>query len=945
MGTPHRSRSRSSLGRLSQREYREDEDKLYLPGSGGIYLTTTKSGKPALARKKKDRLLEDIGIDLLGETFGIPSRREFERRARRRASMSALNQASPTPSSTVLDLLRHILNVFTVATIDFPATPPAVIPAPPPILPSISPHSTWNVQPLDNIIPGVTPSQVTPITPSGQPQIYPHQVTASGTSPNWGLPQTPAGPSPQYLSSTGYAAPQPQPQTQPQMVSVPVFLHQPSPTTLYPGNISPTDPIPEIRPTRPPPPPPLQLSTNKSQGENKGNDNTDMDSSVLFSPVQARKFEEHYNATLAANVRDKDKGEREQSPKETDLSRHMQHVHTCAACGKRRSKRYQKAHPLKRGQVPKQAYCRQCLHDAALMNTDGANGDSNSAASRTDEDADDNTIRVASLNQAHVSPDSSKGKKRGYKEKWKQKSGRLSVLSSMLPSSRTQKVASMSRQSPLSARKRSKTVPGPTVESDSSKSLESPPKETTRDAHHTMLPSDVDARENLPETAPRKVKRSVPKKDVRKGSSNTTAGPDLGLFIDISPVLDQNRSTQDEVSDASQKDTAPKSRSKIPRPILSKKTGSAPTAPPEGAIAPANSDTAHKTKDDNSQSPKLRKDLRGVPGSISSAKELTYGTGNSVDYKSTQKGVSEHRGHSLQQSHSYAMPRSKKTVRKPKLDRYEISGRSQAQRGQANTRARRQGAWEGQMDTLVEDTEDTPQDPTFDLPPTPVDPLYGSDVSISNFADDYSEGMKQAEQVAEKSVEKLAESDLASAGKMFDDFPSPRSPPWADSSTPPFNVSSHVTRTEISVESYISSDQHDDATPMRAFTLDKASETEEITEAGDELAKQLEFSSTVDKGQKIAAGTHGRTPSMYSSQPGFRDSQASTPKNGASKMSRSRGQSSSNAPDPSSNASSSVLAHTGHSMEDVRAGSVHSSASTVTGRRRRIRRPSLAQKP
>ena len=143
------------------------------------------------------------------------------------------------------------------------------------------------------------------------------------------------------------------------------------------------------------------------------------------------------------------------------------------------------------------------------------------------------------------------------------------------------------------------------------------------------------------------------------------------------------------------------------------------------------------------------------------------------------------------------------------------------------------------MDTLVEDTEDTPQDPTFDLPPTPVDPLYGSNVSISNFADDCSEGMKQAEQVAEKSVEKLAESDLASAGKMFDDFPSPRSPPWADSSTPLFNVSSHVTRTEISVESYISSDQHDDATPMRAFTLDKASETEEITEAGDELVKQL----------------------------------------------------------------------------------------------------------
>ncbi|KAM0814498.1 hypothetical protein AB5N19_00288 [Seiridium cardinale] len=55
-----------------------EDDRLYLPDSD-VYLTTTRSGKPALARKKNRDLLRDHGFDLLGQSFGVPSRADFDR--------------------------------------------------------------------------------------------------------------------------------------------------------------------------------------------------------------------------------------------------------------------------------------------------------------------------------------------------------------------------------------------------------------------------------------------------------------------------------------------------------------------------------------------------------------------------------------------------------------------------------------------------------------------------------------------------------------------------------------------------------------------------------------------------------------------------------------------------------------------------------------------------
>jgi hypothetical protein len=52
------------------------------------------------------------------------------------------------------------------------------------------------------------------------------------------------------------------------------------------------------------------------------------------------------------------------------LSKRIRHVHVCAGCGKKRSKRYQKAHPLKRGEAPTRNYCYSCLQDAASTDSE-----------------------------------------------------------------------------------------------------------------------------------------------------------------------------------------------------------------------------------------------------------------------------------------------------------------------------------------------------------------------------------------------------------------------------------------------------------------------------------------------------------------------------------------------------------------------------------------------
>lgn len=79
-----------------------DDDKAYLPDSD-VYVTTTSSGRPAIARKKNS----DHGFDFLSEAFGIPSRpipqrgRRYSNLAQQPRSKSAYS--TPTPRVIELD--------------------------------------------------------------------------------------------------------------------------------------------------------------------------------------------------------------------------------------------------------------------------------------------------------------------------------------------------------------------------------------------------------------------------------------------------------------------------------------------------------------------------------------------------------------------------------------------------------------------------------------------------------------------------------------------------------------------------------------------------------------------------------------------------------------------------------------------------------------------------
>ncbi|KAK6193912.1 Cytochrome c oxidase assembly protein cox19 [Pestalotiopsis sp. IQ-011] len=90
-----------SNGSSSYQPLLDDDDKAYLPDSD-VYVTTTSSGRPAIARKKNS----DHGFDFLSEAFGIPSR-PSPQRGRRHSNLvqqSRSKSAYSTPTPRVIEL-------------------------------------------------------------------------------------------------------------------------------------------------------------------------------------------------------------------------------------------------------------------------------------------------------------------------------------------------------------------------------------------------------------------------------------------------------------------------------------------------------------------------------------------------------------------------------------------------------------------------------------------------------------------------------------------------------------------------------------------------------------------------------------------------------------------------------------------------------------------------
>ncbi|KAI0423260.1 hypothetical protein F5X98DRAFT_8287 [Xylaria grammica] len=389
-----RPRSQSTGSTSSQPLLQEaDQDTLFLPMNDHIYLTQTKDRKPALGRKKTGKLLEDFGFDILGQSLGVPCRKDYERQAR---PLSVVSQSSglvtapdtPRPNRAYTHEDAESLVVYPKANSrhssstalpienarykdpghsgSHPQNPSPIrpqafnqhyIPPPPPPPPSIV---GWHKHSMSNI--GVAPIPMSYYDAAYQPT---HLSSYSYNGPagfhgvaNWGNSQCHV-PS-QYLNHLGISMPQ--------TTAIPMLpLHrrpsQPQPTEIPHAQTIPTFRSASIPPPPPPPlpqqdwPRPLTMETGQAKASRQ-------------YPKQASNTKKavrraHQTENLIRDARQTYENIKNSEAVKQRLSKRIHHVHVCAGCGKKRSTRFQKAHPLKRGEIPALNYCYNCLKDAA----------------------------------------------------------------------------------------------------------------------------------------------------------------------------------------------------------------------------------------------------------------------------------------------------------------------------------------------------------------------------------------------------------------------------------------------------------------------------------------------------------------------------------------------------------------------------------------------------
>ncbi|KAI1776511.1 hypothetical protein F4818DRAFT_439910 [Hypoxylon cercidicola] len=460
IGSQPARRNRSGRRILHQEDDYSD-DEFYIPGGKGLYVTRASNGKPALGRKKSNRLLEDYGFDLLGQSFGVPSRMDFERRPRRRSSFhsppSARDSSTPcgrsskyntsseheTPTGRKSRARSHSASTVgcqhhchcdctlhrdrchyegsksrssSLKPKKSSLSAKSSIPAPSPNQPP-----TWNFQPPST--PSTAANKIPPPMnlPTGL-QGQAAQFSPFGNLPAWTPPQISPGMNSRFVASPvspispvfpGFRS-----------ASMPVFIQPQSPTP-YPEARTPTHAIPGA--TIIPPPPPSFTPSHGPLGS---------PSPCRYSPNEVKKFEEHYKAQAREAEENKENKGKGNDNQNDDISKHIQHCHFCAACGTMRSKGYHKAHPLKRGQIPERSYCSRCI-DATATNGSGHNATKGSAraGSGTHNHPQDASQGPPKTNTGYTSPGEKKGHTKNSRSRgWVKKARRISLLSNLLAS-------------------------------------------------------------------------------------------------------------------------------------------------------------------------------------------------------------------------------------------------------------------------------------------------------------------------------------------------------------------------------------------------------------------------------------------------------------------------------------------------------------------------------
>ncbi|KAI1657828.1 hypothetical protein F4813DRAFT_396000 [Daldinia decipiens] len=993
----------------SQQRYNEVDNEVYLPRSNDIYITKTKGGKPALARKKHDRLPEDIGFDLFGQNIGSSSRADVEKRARRHRSFYSQSSgfASPStpsqphtpqtsfnnnnqargygasPAGTVrksslrsasISTPERIYRVkesprnsntyhdtyhdevpgardpnqmpadFSLPTQQIPMWSPLHTPVSP-----LSPASFWNMKANGNNTPTMEPAQGPSAALPTNPRVY-----ATTQLPDYGGLRSLGQRQRQSLgvaSNTQHV--QPPAYMAPPSTAVHSYFQPHQYTALYPEakssafpisgsmqNPFPAFPLSPVTPTTPP----ANLSPD---GSSKAASN----STARFIPSEAKEFEEHYSATMKSQAQGTrtDEGKKEKGAIAIEeISKYIQHVHICAACGKKRSRGYQRAHPLKRGEIPTRDYCRKCLHHA-LKDTDNTDDDLMSGDTRE-------SLRPTSYETADtIREDVPMDAKAWRSRKLRRRPTRLD-LAPRIPSQRATRAGYT--EPPLSVSSGEESdfgvsapipIPSPGEYHYRNKRAVSSDKEPRHKVNINISTSKLKTSRGRRESPADEDGRSTLRNAARAKSSNTTANHEPKGSAEATSGLSQRedfgRVYSSGIEVSSQAAASPKRRTRVPRPNVPKAVseavpkisiGAVPTLSEAPSLESETRDKVYKNIDDDDfERLSFLKEVQEFKNNYSNLdhsdppaqRTAREGYDSAKENKPIHNRGPKTYNHDRKRPNLGTTPDFGQPYGGPGLRWHTYSSREQIGCYQDKPEARQE--FQGHVGHTTEAEPDTPDTPTWPSTPTLTDLPYDNAASIPGFTDDYWGGGEEDEDWAENSARNLAEEELASAGKLFDDLAGGN---WGESRTSSFFIPTFVTRTEISVESFRSSEEQNGATADTSTVTYQLAETSETGEDVDRNGSTRTFGSFKQKD-----GDCARTwmpPSYHDTwqrpdRPGLRETPREQHKNTMYHFDERESGSSFDlmAPDPTS----SMAGHTGHSTENMPPSMFDYNQSTTSG--------------
>ncbi|KAI0136294.1 hypothetical protein BJ170DRAFT_677174 [Xylariales sp. AK1849] len=960
-----------------------EDDGIYLPGSS-VYLTTTKSGRPALARKKRDKVLEDFGFDILGQSFGVPSRMDFERGRRPIPSRARSRSARSTPVPRIIELetdddedsISSTKTKKINKTSSESASTPRKVHCPKyierepldriPIHPTLKskrggrPRTGSSFVPLDPLArtrfaeydaedgsvwsgdgaffpgsfcvpPPPVPFQIPPAIATYQAQTAPASYyppmaypSAAASYVHQGPPaaQVPSNP----LLQQGYGV---SPFSHawnfavPQSSAIPQERHPFAPTMERARSTYFSFPPP-------PPPPPGAVPVREgaiATGVGDGNG--------LTSPNEEDDIKNHFETFIKPRFVSREKANKDQSKlmgevPENDSKNSVRHKHVCAGCGKSRSKGYHMVYRLKRGEIPEPGYCRRCVAAADFTDSEASESIAARISARTPP-----PVAVASTHEDFlVSSGQYTHDKRSQRHKQGKKPWRSSFLKAMSASTshgNGKRISSLSAAEESSSRASSRV--------------------STPRVRHQRLKS----------SAYRSVRLSQPK----------------------SPLCEPptKRSSIKRINTGSKTSTEASSRSKSPREAEARVPNfSFKTSPKLLTVAPSGgTNRHHKDYESWYKKPDVHTDASEVQSRVSDSgpSRVRRGNGNSgssregagVDQDRPRSRNGQRKSGNTSSSGKKAGSNEQAVFDENHSGVDRSSGKS-ASSGKASALMQHQAfdnirKLDDPLEDPMHDERDTLPEPEMcllspsfqggydDMPSTPADANAGFDHATHPHIrrESWEHGQGQLERLAEQMVEE----ELTRAGKRSGLFGgSCRGS--ASPTFPSMSTNSHLTPSLISIESCNSDEERVDGNAHYEMSAGSASDNEDRTtvqEEEEESPKQLEFSSYEDQSRKKSPTSHpsgsilGRRSHKHRSAKETRSGQSSDTKvcNNDNNDGNSSNNSNRSFDFLAPSEGSSILVHTGHSADNITRSSdnLHDTgfsriSSSAPAPRRRIRR-------